>query len=143
MELELALVSGFALLRQSRPVFLDAHSDFRRCRNFLLGPQRAPRRELRALGPACLLLLHGLLSRLAGHLILREPLLCLAHRFFRAGSSFVSRAAGNVVSRAPRRYGLADRRSVPFYRVEFGPHLPVGSASHSGARPGVLAPGRL
>src|ERR1700740_3084718 len=120
MGVALTVVSGAAVLRESRPVFMDAAViDCDRGTFFVLEEISGDWnfRDLRAAG---FLLLYGRLSGLGGHFVVRQSIFCLADRLFRAWTGCGAGCDSVAFPQPDSRFRITGRGAQHFHRLESG-----------------------
>jgi len=138
MGVAFAVVPCAAVFGQSRPVFLDATLVDRDGRTVSILPEVPDHWNFRHLRAARILLLHGLISGLGGHFILRKSLLRFADGVFCTGAGDGARCDCIAIPQPRSGFSMACCCFKPFHPVESGTYLPVGSAPDSSARAGIL-----
>jgi len=81
MGMALTVVSAAAVLVQSRTFFVDADTADSDSWSISILAARAESRSIFFVRTFCILLLHGVVSGLAGNFLVRKPLLCVADGF--------------------------------------------------------------
>src|SRR6266850_566710 len=141
LALALPGLSRRALRFQPRFACLDSYPSFRHCRTDSPPVARAALRRSVPRRLPGFLSIHRVLSRLGGHLFLRQPFFRFAHRAFHPRPRRFSRSGRAIFpfpARRPRRHFRIPRPLPP---LERRPHVPVGFASHPRARPCLLLAG--
>jgi len=140
MGVAFAVVSGAAVLRKSRSVFVDAAViDCDRGTFFVL-EEISGNWNFRDLRAARFLLFYGLLSGLGGHFLVRQSIFCFADCVFRAGTGRSSGCDCVPFPQPDSRIGIIGCGAQHFHRLESGTGFPVGRAPNSSPGAGILEP---
>ena len=86
MGMEVTVVPGGAVLSKSRTIFLEANLIDCDGRIICFFEARAGGWRFGAVCVICVLLFHGVVSRLGRNFIVREPIFCVAHGVFCVGA---------------------------------------------------------
>src|SRR5712664_510787 len=134
LALALPCLSRRTVFLQPRLVCLDSHPYFRSCRAGSLPLARAARRRSIPRCHAGVLSFDRVLSRLGGHLVLRQPLFRFAHRALHPRPRCFPRPRRATLPLETCRFRRRFRAPGTLRLLERRPHVPVGFASHPRAR---------